>query len=179
LERKADFENDKFDTDARHRAVLFHPALALFLPIWYIFTGGIAMKKKIVIGIFLALILATAIFFGVMAIDSYLYDMDPKNGVDMLEGVGAFLGLVIGGFFVWYEIDLFYTVYYFLFKAKMLLKSIINILANLSLVFIIFVFNLPDGTLSTYFDSEALIYALLAYMVLRAAYLIVCTFTEK
>ena len=41
------------------------------------------MKKKIVIGAFLLLVLITAIVFIVAAVDSYNYDMDPANGVDI------------------------------------------------------------------------------------------------
>ena len=76
------------------------------------------MKKKIIIGIFSLLILITAIFFVAGAIVSYNYDMDPANGVDILEGFGAALTLIVGGLVVFYELDLFYTVYYFLIKPK-------------------------------------------------------------
>ena len=56
------------------------------------------MKKKIIICVFCALILVTAIAFLATAIDSYLYDMDPDNGVDILEGFGAVLIAGVGGF---------------------------------------------------------------------------------
>ncbi len=96
------------------------------------------MKKKIIIGVFSLLILITAIFFVVGAIDSYNYDMNPANGVDILEGFGAVLTLMVGGFVVFYELDLFYTVYYFLVKPKTIAKSILNILSNLTLLLIFF-----------------------------------------
>ena len=96
------------------------------------------MKKKIVICVFLTVILITAIFFIAAAIDSYNYDMDPANGVDILEGFGAVLAIMIGAFVVFYELDLFYTVYYFLIKPKTIVKSILNILANMSLLLIFF-----------------------------------------
>lgn len=96
------------------------------------------MKKKIIIGVFSLLILITAITFIVGAIQSYNYDMDPANGVDILEGFGAAIALVVGGFVVFYEIDLFYTVYYFLIKQKTIAKSIINVLSNLTLLLIFF-----------------------------------------
>ncbi len=60
----------------------------------------IILKKKIIIGVFSLLILITAIFFVVVAIDSYNYDMAPANGVDILEGFGAVLILMVGGFVV-------------------------------------------------------------------------------
>ena len=96
------------------------------------------MKKKIIICIFLTIILITAIFFIAAAIDSYNYDMNPANGVDILEGFGAVLAIMIGAFVVFYELDLFYTVYYFLIKPKNIAKSILNILANASLLLIFF-----------------------------------------
>ena len=96
------------------------------------------MKKKIVICVFLTVILITTIFFIAAAIDSYNYDMDPANGVDILEGFGAVLAIMIGAFVVFYELDLFYTVYYFLIKPKTIVKSILNILANMSLLLIFF-----------------------------------------
>ena len=96
------------------------------------------MKKKIIICIFLTIILITAIFFIAAAIDSYNYDMNPANGVDILEGFGAVLAIMIGAFVVYYELDLFYTVYYFLIKPKTIAKSILNILANVSLLLIFF-----------------------------------------
>ena len=96
------------------------------------------MKKKIVICVFLTVILITTIFFITAAIDSYNYDMDPANGVDILEGFGAVLAIMIGAFVVFYELDLFYTVYYFLIKPKTIVKSILNILANMSLLLIFF-----------------------------------------
>lgn len=94
------------------------------------------MKKKIVIGIFIALILLTIVAALVLAIDSYNYDMDPKNGVDVLEGFAAFMLIALGGCVVFYECDLFYTVYYFVVKPKTALKSTLHILAHLSLVLI-------------------------------------------
>ncbi len=96
------------------------------------------MKKKIVIGIFLFLILITTLIFVVGAISSYNYDMDPANGVDILEGFGAALALIVGGFVIFYELDLFYTVYYFVVKPKTIAKSILNILANLILLLLFF-----------------------------------------
>ena len=96
------------------------------------------MKKKIIICIFLTIILITAIFFIAAAIDSYNYDMNPANGVDILEGFGAVLAIMIGAFVIFYELDLFYTVYYFLIKPKTIAKSILNVLANTSLLLIFF-----------------------------------------
>ena len=96
------------------------------------------MKRKMIIGVFSLLIVITAIVFIIGAIDSYNYDMNPHNGVDILEGFGAVLTLVVGGFAVFYELDLFYTVYYFFKKPKTITKSILNVFSNLTLLTIVF-----------------------------------------
>ena len=119
------------------------------------------MKKKIIIRAFLTLIFITSIFFVVSAIASYNYDMDPAIGVDIFEGVGVVLSFVlvimIGVFVVFYELDLFYTVYYFLIKPKTIAKSILNVLANASLLLV--------------FLSPLILFAI--YIVLRISYFII------
>ena len=99
------------------------------------------MKKKIVIvSIFAALVLITAIVFLVSAIESYRYDMDPANGVDIMEGMGAAMLLVVGGFILLYELDLFYTVYYFFVKPKTKAKTVLNIFSHLGILLVLFSF---------------------------------------
>ena len=128
------------------------------------------MKKKIVICVFLTVILITAIFFIAVAIDSYNYDMDPANGVDILEGFGAVLAIMIGAFVVFYELDLFYTVYYFLIKPKTIVKSILNILANMSLLLIFFT-DYYKNVFSE--DVIAIFIVLTIYVVLRISSFII------
>ena len=96
------------------------------------------MKKKIIIFVFLMLILITAILSIVSAIASYNYDMDSTNGVDILEGLGAVLTIMVGAFVIFYELDLFYTVYYFFIKPKTIARSILNVLSNVSLLLVFF-----------------------------------------
>ena len=96
------------------------------------------MKKKILIGAFLLLVLVTAAVFLIGANESYNYDTDPANGVDILEGVGAAMLIMAGGLAVLCEIDLFFTVYYFLVKPKTLLKSICITLSQLMLLLVFF-----------------------------------------
>ena len=95
------------------------------------------MKKKIIICVFSILILITAIVFIVGAIQSYNYDIT-NNPDDKWVGFGSVLTLIVGGFVVFYEFDLFYTAYYFLIKPKTKAKSILNILANFTLVIMFF-----------------------------------------
>ena len=128
------------------------------------------MKKKIIICAFLILIFLTAAFFVVTAINSYNYDMDPANGVDILEGFGAVLAIMIGAFVIFYELDLFYTVYYFFIKPKTIAKSILNILANASLLLLFFVDFYKD------IFSEDVIAPLIVftiYIALRISYFLV------
>lgn len=130
------------------------------------------MKKKIIIGIFSLLIVVTAIIFIIAAISSYNYDMDPNNGVDILEGLRAVLIAIVGGFAIFYELDLFYTVYYFFIKPKTIAKSILNILANLTLVTMYFTDSIAHFLfehVSEIFGEEILLlFALfLVYIILR------------
>ena len=69
--------------------------------------GDVKRKKIIAICAFLLLILVTATAFLIAAIDSYNYDMDPANGVDIMEGMGAAFLIIIGGFVILCELDLF------------------------------------------------------------------------
>ena len=102
-------------------------------------------KKKIIItSIFLVLIAVTSFVFLTSAIESYNYDMDPANGVDILEGVGAGILIMIGSFVVFYELDLFHTVYYFFIRPKTVLKSIIVVLSHLMLILMFFSEKIED-----------------------------------
>ena len=96
------------------------------------------MKRRKIIAIcaFLLLILVTATAFLIAAIDSYNYDI--ANGVDIMEGMGAAFLIIIGGFVILCELDLFFTVYYFLVKPKTLLKSIFITLSQLMLLLVFF-----------------------------------------
>ena len=130
------------------------------------------MKKKIIIVVFSLLILITAIFFIVGAIQSYNYDMDPANGVDVLEGLGARLIAVVGGFVIFYELDLFYTAYYFFIKPKTIAKSILNVLSNLTLLIIFFFDSIAHflfKNVSEIFGEEVILLLSLffIYVVLR------------
>lgn len=128
------------------------------------------MKKKIIICAFLLLILVTVIYTAVSAVISYQYDMDPPNGVDILEGFDAVLIIMVGGFAVFYELDLFYTVYYFFIKPKTVVKSILNILSDLSLLSIFFSEYYKD-----IFEEDVIapLIVFFVYIVLRIVYFIV------
>ncbi len=133
------------------------------------------MKKKIVITVFSLLIFVTAIIFIVGAISSYNYDVKTLSG-DIGDakwiGFGAILTLIIGGFVVFYEFDLFYTVYYFLIKPKTKIKSALNILSNISLLLVIFTDNIAYFLfkyISEIFGEESIVLMalLIIYVVLR------------
>ncbi len=122
------------------------------------------MKKKIIICIFSLLILITAIVTVVSAIDSYNYDMDPENGADIMEGLGAVLIMLVGGFVILYESDLFYTVYRIFVKPKSVAGTILNILANLSLLLSFF-----NGFYKDIFEEDVIapLIVFLIYIILR------------
>ena len=89
--------------------------------------------KKIIIYTFcLGLILCTVILSVAAAVSSYSYDIN--NSVDVFGGFGAAFYLMLGAFFVLYETDFFCTIHYFIFKPKTKLKTVLNILSNLSLL---------------------------------------------
>ena len=92
-------------------------------------------KKIIVSFVFCTLILATMIYFIVSAaVTQHAESKDPA--IDILEGLEATIVVVVGGFIVLYECDLFYTVYYLLFGQKRKAKTVLVILANITLIMI-------------------------------------------
>lgn len=133
-------------------------------------------KKIIIICAFLLLILATAVYTLAVAFASYQYDMDPANGIDILEGFDAVLTLMVGAFMIIYELDLFYTVYYFFIKPKTMARSILNILSNISLLLVFF--NEPYKDI---FEEDViaslLVFAI--YIVLRISCAIVSANTSN
>ena len=140
------------------------------------------MKKKILIGIYLLLVLCTAIFFVRAAIDSYNYDME--NHIDIMEGVGARLCLVFGGLFVLGETDVFLTVYYFLIKPKTWRKSLFMILSQLMLAVVIFSEDLADflrRNVSDVFREDGIVVAFLFlfYVILRFFCIVFCFSGKK
>ena len=133
-------------------------------------------KKIIIVSIFLVIIAITAIYTITEAVKSYNYDMDPANGVDLLEGLGAVLALVIGGFVLLYELDLFYTVYYFFVKPKTVVRSIINVLANVCLL-LVFFSEYVAKALSIGEEAIVLFAFLGAYALLRFVYFMISMFS--
>ena len=128
------------------------------------------MEKKLVIILFSLLILATAVFTLIAAADSYFYDMDPENGVDILEGLGAALLFVLGFLAVVYEADLCYTVWYFLFKPKTVPRAVLTLLANAAL-FIPLLFLLLEARFPDFRPPECT-YPILwfSYLILRVGH---------
>ena len=92
--------------------------------------------RVVLICLFVALIATTAGVTLHAAIESYRYDMDPANGVDMLEGFAAAFLLMIGGFIAVCELELFFVVYYVLMQKKTVAKTFFNIVCPLCLLMI-------------------------------------------
>lgn len=151
--------------------------------------GGDSMKKKVLICVFLSLIFVTVVAFITMAVGSYRYDMDPANGVDIMEGWGAFYIAVSGFFVVLYELDLFYTVYYFACQPRTKLKSLLNILGNGSFLLVFFAGYLPEAILGyrmveygievMRLVNQAPMFALLLYVWVRITYAIVSVVSAR
>ena len=82
------------------------------------------MKKKITIGFFVLLLLLTVIAFVVIAVNVYNSEIVDPSGLEIHEdGVAIFI-LIVGGFVLLGETDLFFTLYYFLVKKNLtLLKA--------------------------------------------------------
>ena len=137
------------------------------------------MKKIIIISVFLLLVLITAIVFVVAAVDSYNYDMDPANGVDILEGFGAAILIVVGGLVILCEFDIFFTVYYFLVKPKTLTKTVCMILSQLMILLVIFSGYLAkflSQYVSSAFSEEIIVIApiFFLYVIVRLICVSVC-----
>ena len=90
------------------------------------------MKKKIVIGFFTLLILATIVFFTASMIKYY---SEMEEGI---EGLLLIFIMVYGGLAVFYECDLFYTVYYFAVGRKTVARTVLNILSHGALILALF-----------------------------------------
>ena len=140
-------------------------------------------KKKILISIFLIVITVTAFVFLKAAIDSYHYDRDPANGVDIMEGMGAAMLVMMGGLVILCETDLFFTVYYFFMKPKTLSKSVLMIISQLMLLTVIFSEDLAkflSHYVSDAFKEEIIVILpiFFFYVILRAICVSLC-FSKK
>jgi hypothetical protein len=91
-----------------------------------------------------------------------------------MEGMGAAMLIVLGGFVVFYELDLFYSVYYFFVRPKTIAKSILNILSNVSLLLQFFVVHIARA-LSISEETNLTIALFFIYLILRTVYAFVST----
>lgn len=96
--------------------------------------------------------------------------MNPANGIDIMKGFDAVFIVMIGGFIIFYELDLFYTVYYFFTKPKTVTKSLLNVFANLSLLLVYFNDFYKDILKE---DVILPFVVVLIYIILRVTYLII------
>ena len=130
-----------------------------------------------VIAVFSALILSTLILFAVWVMQALSFDMYSNNEFDIGEGVVGLVIIIAGGIVVLYELDLFYSIYYFLIKPKTKAQSILNIFSNLTLIAAL----VRILTLTVFSDGLALFDKVVAspsdlfliYVVLRIVYFIV------
>ena len=127
------------------------------------------MKRLFTITLLIAIAITfiTTIVFIVEAINTYNYEV---TNDDIMAGFGAVMIAIVGSFVIFYELDLFYTVYYFLTKPKTLAKSILNILANASLLLIFFADYYKDVFSE---DVIAIFLVFAIYIVLRISCFVV------
>lgn len=133
-------------------------------------------KKIITCCIFSALILFTIIYTVIGAADTYQYEIQHD---DILEGLGAALTVLIGGFIAFYELDLFCTVYYFLFKPKSIAKSIFCVLSNLCFVFIFAYMYLSNRYMALRKYEITPLLLLVLYVIFRIVYALIPASVRK
>ena len=129
------------------------------------------MKKKIIIGLALLCIIATAVIFGVMAFNSYNYNI--QNKVDIFTGFGSFIYILIGGFIVWYEIDLFFTIYYFAIGPKTKIKTVLNLLSNPFFLLTFIAAGIPYLAANLNIFGTISIVLFILYLILRIIYIMI------
>lgn len=125
------------------------------------------INKKIIVSlVFCTLILATMIYFiAWAAVTQHAESKDPA--IDILEGLEATIVVVFGGFIVLYECDLFYTVYYLFFGQKRKAKTVLVILANLTLI-MIFIYSYLSGRYMGLRKYEIIVFILFSvYIVFK------------
>ena len=126
------------------------------------------MKKKIFIGVFMLVILATAVCSVILAVKTY---RDEIAHDDILEGLGAGMTLVAGVYFVLLESDLFCTVYYFVFRKKTVLQTVFTLLATLSAVAILVFFFVIDRNMEMRAYENAWFILAAVWPLFRTAYI--------
>ena len=141
------------------------------------------MKKKILIGAFLLLVLITAIAFIVAAVESYKYDIDLANGIDIMEGTGAAILIVLGGLVILCELDIFFNVYYLLVKPKTSARTVFMLFSQLMILIIIFSEDLAkilSKRISDIFNEEIIVIVpiFFLYVILRIICVAIC-FSKK
>lgn len=132
--------------------------------------------RVVLICLFVALIATTAGVTLHAAIESYRYDMDPANGVDIFEGFGAAFALMIGGFIAVCELELFFVLFY-LTQKKTVTKTVFNIVCPLCLLMICACFAW-DNTLLRAIPDEIIaplvVVTFFLHGLMRLLYLALC-----
>lgn len=184
----SDFENRNFIPCIER---IFHPVFRLLVDrtdvLWYTEQERpryrdreeIMKKKTIVALAFCALILATTIAFIVFAIDTYRMEMN--DPADIWAGMGTVLVVFVGGFIVFYECDLFYTVYYLFFGQKRTVKTVLVILANITLLLIFVYSYLSDRymELRKYEITPLVLFAVYIILKIVASFFSISAFNQE
>lgn len=135
-------------------------------------------KKYITASVFCALMLLTAVFFLIAGIDVYRTEMEQSPN-ESFAGMGAAILAVIGIYILICELNLFVTVYYFLFSRKTTARTVLSILSTLTLV-LIGIYEPVSGVCTVLRRYEAIFCGLLvAYVLLRSIYWVVWAVTDN
>ena len=136
------------------------------------------MKRKVIIGAFSAIILLTVAASVIIPMIAYGID---RNHDDKFAVLGLFMLLMIGAFFVLYELELFCTVYYFFLKPRTLVRSVLSLLSTLSLTSVLVYTGLPFVIPLFRFYEIIPCILFVIYIVLRCSYLVTtqCSIKEK
>ena len=133
--------------------------------------------RVVLICLFAALIATTAGVTLHAAIESYRFDMDSVNGVDILEGFAAAFLLMIGGFIVACELELFFLVFYVLTQKKTVTKTVLNIVCPLCLL-MVYAFFAWENTLFRALPDEItavlVVVSFCLHGLMRLSYLALC-----
>ncbi len=123
-------------------------------------------KKTILVLVFCTLILATLLTFAVIAFRVYRSEMEDPN-IDIMPGFGAVMTAGMGGLLVWYECDLFYTVFCLSFGRRGKVRAVSLLLANIMLLLFLVYLYLPEMDMELR-QYEWLLPALfVAYLIFR------------
>ena len=107
--------------------------------------------------------------------------MEMNDPADIWAGMGAAIVVIVGGFIVFYECDLFYTVYYLFFGQKRTVKTVLVILANITFLLIFVYSYLSDRymELRKYETTPLVLFAVYIILKIVASFFSISAFNQE